>query len=50
MSPLNKEELMETIARAFKKLTESISFAKGWIEKFLGNKFNMLLLGVLLWF
>lgn len=41
-SPLSVEELKETIAIAFKKLTESISFAKGWIDKFLGNKFNML--------
>ena len=42
VSPLNVEELKETIAIAFKKLTKSISFAKGWIEKFLGDKFNML--------
>jgi len=41
-SPLNKEELKKTIAKAFKKLTESISFAKRWIEKFLGDKFKML--------
>ncbi|KUK04388.1 MAG: putative transposase [Methanosarcinales archaeon] len=41
-SPLNKEELKETIAKAFKKLTKSISFAKSWIEKFLGDKFKML--------
>ena len=41
-SPLNTEELEEAIARAFKKLTESISFAKSWIEKFLGDKFKML--------
>jgi len=41
-SPLNVEELKETIAKAFRKLTESISFAKGWIDKFLGNKFKML--------
>ncbi len=41
-SPLNVEELKETIAKAFKKLTESISFAKRWIEKFLDDKFNML--------
>jgi transposase len=41
-SPLNVEELKETIAKAFKMLTESISFAKSWIEKFLGNKFKML--------
>ena len=41
-SPLNAEELKETIAKAFKKLTESISFAKSWIEKFLGDKFRML--------
>jgi len=40
-SPLNVEELKETIAN-FKKLTESISFAKSWIEKFLGDKFKML--------
>jgi len=36
------EELKEVIAEIFKKLTESISFAKRWIEKFLGNKFKML--------
>lgn len=42
ISPLNKEKLMETIAKIFKKLTDSISFAKSWIEKFLGNKFNIL--------
>ena len=42
VSPLSKEELKETIAKAFKKMTESISFAKGWIEKFLGDKFSML--------
>ena len=41
-SPLNMEELKEAIAEAFKKLTESISFAKNWIEKFLDNKFKML--------
>ncbi len=41
-SPLNVEGLKETIAKAFKKLTESISFAKSWIEKFLGDKFRML--------
>ncbi len=41
-STLNTEELEEAIAKAFKKLTESISFAKGWIEKFLGDKFKML--------
>ncbi|MBO8180988.1 MAG: IS630 family transposase, partial [Archaeoglobus sp.] len=41
-SPLNTEELEEAIAKAFKKLTESISFAKSWIEKFLGDKFKML--------
>ena len=41
-SPLNTEELKEAIAKAFKKLTESISFAKRWIEKFLGDKFKML--------
>ena len=41
-SPLNVEELKEAIAKAFKKLTESISFAKSWIEKFLGDKFKML--------
>ena len=41
-SPLNIEELEEAIAKAFKKLTESISFAKSWIEKFLGDKFRML--------
>jgi len=39
---LSIEELKETIAIAFKKLTESISFAKSWIDKFLGNKFKML--------
>ena len=42
ISLLNIEELKETIAKAFKKLTESISFAKSWIEKFLGDKFKML--------
>jgi transposase len=42
ISPLSIEELKETIAKAFKKLTESISFAKNWIEKFLGDKFKML--------
>ncbi|OFV65503.1 MAG: Transposase-like protein [Candidatus Syntrophoarchaeum butanivorans] len=36
------KELKEAIAEAFKKLTESISFAKSWIEKFLGDKFMML--------
>ncbi len=36
-SPLDVEELKETIAKAFRKLTESISFSKGWIEKFLGK-------------
>jgi len=41
-SPLNVEELKEVIAEIFKKLTESISFAKRWIEKFLGDKFKML--------
>jgi transposase len=41
VSPLNMEELKETIAESFKKLTESISFAKGWIDKFLGDEFNM---------
>ncbi len=41
-SPLNTEELEEAIAKAFKKLAESISFAKRWIEKFLGDKFKML--------
>ncbi|MHC1584797.1 MAG: IS630 family transposase, partial [Candidatus Syntropharchaeia archaeon] len=41
-SPLNVEELKEAIAEAFKKLTESISFAKRWIEKFLGDKFMVL--------
>jgi len=41
-SPLNIEELKETIAITFKKLTESMSFAKSWIDKFLGNKFKML--------
>jgi putative transposase len=42
VSPLNVEELKETIANAFRKVTRSISFAKGWIEKFLGDKFKML--------
>jgi len=42
-SPLNVEELKETIAKAFKKLTGLSSFAKSWIEKFLGDKFKMLL-------
>ena len=41
-TPLNMEELKEAIAEAFKKLTESISSAKNWIEKFLDNKFKML--------
>ena len=41
-SPLNMEELKETIAKAFKKLTKSISSAKNWTEKFLDNKFKML--------
>ena len=41
-SPLNVDELKEVIVKSFKKLTESISFAKRWIEKFLGNKFKML--------
>jgi len=41
-SPLNVEGLKETIAKAFKKLTESTSFAKSWIEKFLDDKFKML--------
>jgi len=41
-SPLNVEELKEAIAKTFKKLTESLSFAKSWIEEFLGGKFNML--------
>jgi len=36
------EALKEVIAEIFKKLTESISFAKRWIEKFLGDKFKML--------
>jgi len=35
-------ELKEVIAEIFKKLTESISFARRWIEKFLGDKFKML--------
>jgi len=39
---LNVEGLKETIVITFKKLTESISFAKGWVEKFLENKFKML--------
>lgn len=42
VSLLNLEELKDTIAKAFKKLTESISFARGWIEKFLNDKFKML--------
>lgn len=42
MLPLNVEELKKTITKAFRKLTESISFAKGWIERFLGDKFKML--------
>ena len=41
-SPLNVEELKEAIAKTFKKLTELLSFAKSWIEEFLGDKFNML--------
>ena len=41
-SPLNVEELKEAIAKTFKKLTESLSFAKSWIEEFLGDRFNML--------
>ena len=41
-SPLNVKELKKTIAKAFKKLTKSISFAKNWIKKFLGDKFKML--------
>jgi len=41
-STLNVEGLKETVAKAFKKLTESISFAKSWIEKFLSDKFKML--------
>jgi len=36
------DELKEVIVKSFKKLTESISFAKRWIEKFLGNKFKRL--------
>jgi len=35
------EVLKEVIAEIL-KLTESISFAKRWIEKFLGDKFKML--------
>ncbi len=35
------EELKEVIAKSFKKLAESISFAKRWIEKFLDRIFNM---------
>ncbi|QEF94381.1 MULTISPECIES: IS630 family transposase [Methanothermobacter] len=42
VSPLNVEELKETISKAFRKLTRSTSFAKDWIEKFLGDKFRML--------
>ena len=41
-SPLNVEELKEAIAKAFKNLTESTSFAKSWIERFLGDRFKML--------
>ncbi|CAD7769806.1 DDE superfamily endonuclease [Candidatus Methanoperedenaceae archaeon GB37] len=41
-TPLNMEELNEAIAKAFKKLTKSISSAKNWIEKFLDNKFKIL--------
>ena len=41
-TPLNMEELKETIAKTFKKLTKSISSAKNWIEKFLDNKSKML--------
>ena len=41
-SPLNVGELKEIIARSFKKLTESTSFAKSWIDKFLGDEFKML--------
>ena len=41
-SPLDVKELKKTIAKAFKKLTKSISFAKSWIKKFLGDKFKML--------
>ena len=41
-SPLNVEELKKIVAKAFKKLTGSISFAKSWIEKFLEDKFNTL--------
>jgi putative transposase len=40
--PLNIENLKETIAKAFKKLTGSVSFAKEWVDKFLGDKFKML--------
>jgi len=45
-SPLNVEELKEAIVKLSKKLTESISFAKRWIEKFLGDKFRMLCSGL----
>ena len=41
-SPLNVEELKEAIAEAFKKVAGSLSFAKSWIEKFLGDKFMVL--------
>ena len=41
-TPLNMEELKETIAKTFKKLTKSITLAKNWIEKFMDNKFKML--------
>ncbi|HEC56670.1 MAG TPA: hypothetical protein ENI32_02115 [Candidatus Syntrophoarchaeum butanivorans] len=33
--PLSIEEVKEIIAKTFKNLTESMSFAKSWIEKFL---------------
>ena len=40
--PLNVKELKEAIAEAFKKVAGSLSFAKSWIEKFLGDKFRRL--------
>jgi len=42
ISPLNTEVLKDVIAKAFRKLTESTSFAESWIEKFLKNKFKVL--------
>ncbi len=40
ISTLNVEELKKTITEAFRKITESKSFAKSWIEKFLSDKFK----------